>query len=116
MIWFTSDTHFGHANVLNFTDRRWETVEQMSSALVGAINARVAPADELYILGDFSFKMTAREAAAPVSYTHLSTPRGTIRASGPSSLGDRLRATWTPCGRSCRSRCSPRASAAIWTC
>ena len=64
MIWFTSDTHFGHANVLNFTDRRWETVEQMSSALVGAINARVAPADELYILGDFSFKMTAREAAA----------------------------------------------------
>lgn len=64
MIWFTSDTHFGHANVLNFTDRRWETVERMSSALVGAINARVAPADELYILGDFSFKMTAREAAA----------------------------------------------------
>ena len=64
MIWFTSDTHFGHANVLNFTDRRWETVEQMASALIGAINARVAPADELYILGDFSFKMTAREAAA----------------------------------------------------
>lgn len=26
MIWFTSDTHFGHENVLKFTDRPWETI------------------------------------------------------------------------------------------
>jgi putative phosphoesterase/phosphohydrolase len=33
MIWFTSDTHFGHENVLKFTDRPWETIQQMKSLL-----------------------------------------------------------------------------------
>ncbi len=64
MIWFTSDTHFGHANVLGFTDRPYEDVAQMNHAFVNAINERVLPDDELYILGDFSFKMAAAEAAA----------------------------------------------------
>lgn len=62
MIWFTSDTHFGHENVLKFTDRPWETIWQMNDAIVDSINGRVAMDDELYILGDFSFKMTAQDA------------------------------------------------------
>lgn len=62
MIWFTSDTHFGHENVLKFTDRPWETIWQMNDAIVDNINGRVAVDDELYILGDFSFKMTAQDA------------------------------------------------------
>lgn len=62
MIWFTSDTHFGHENVLKFTDRPWETIQQMNSVIVANINARVGMNDELYILGDFSFKMTAQDA------------------------------------------------------
>lgn len=59
MIWFTADTHFGHANVLKFTDRheRWDTVEDMDRGLVANINACVGPRDHLYILGDFSFKL-----------------------------------------------------------
>lgn len=62
MIWFTSDTHFGHANVLRFCDRPWESIEQMNKALVDNINARVAPSDTLYHLGDFSFKMPVEAA------------------------------------------------------
>lgn len=62
MIWFTSDTHFGHANVLEFCERPWGTVEEMDDALVDAINGRVAPDDVLYHLGDFSFKMTVEAA------------------------------------------------------
>lgn len=62
MILFTSDTHFGHENVLKFTDRPWETIQQMNSVIVANINARVGMNDELYILGDFSFKMTAQDA------------------------------------------------------
>lgn len=64
MLWFTSDTHFGHANALHFTDRPWDDVERMNRDLVANINACVAPGDELYILGDYSFKMTAEAAAA----------------------------------------------------
>lgn len=62
MIWFTSDTHFGHANVLDFCERPWDTIEAMNDALVDAINERVAPTDTLYHLGDFSFKMTVDAA------------------------------------------------------
>lgn len=64
MIWFTSDTHFGHANVLGFTDRhlRWPTIESMNDGIIDAINERVSVTDTLYILGDFSFKMTAADA------------------------------------------------------
>ena len=46
MIWFTSDTHFGHENVLKFTDRPWETIWQMNDAIVDSINGRVAGVDE----------------------------------------------------------------------
>ncbi len=36
----------------------------MNRAHLNAINERVAPTDDLYILGDFSYQMTAVEAAA----------------------------------------------------
>ena len=67
MIWFTSDTHFGHENVLKFTDRPWETIWQMNDAIVDSINGKVAVDDELYILGDFSFKMTARRSSCAIT-------------------------------------------------
>lgn len=62
MIWFTSDTHFGHANVLGFCDRPWDSIEDMNNAIIDNINACVAPADTLYHLGDFSFKMSVADA------------------------------------------------------
>lgn len=62
MIWFTSDTHFGHANVLAFCERPWDDVEAMNDALIKHINERVAPDDVLYHLGDFSFRTTVDAA------------------------------------------------------
>lgn len=40
MIWFTSDTHFGHENVLKFTDRPWETIQQMNSSIAVRLDER----------------------------------------------------------------------------
>lgn len=62
MIWFTSDTHFGHANVLGFCNRPWDSIDAMNTALIDNINALVAPTDTLYHLGDFSFKMSVEDA------------------------------------------------------
>ena len=62
MIWFTSDTHFGHENMLRLADRPWSTGAQMNDAMVANINSKVALDDELFILGDFSFKMTVQDA------------------------------------------------------
>lgn len=63
MIWFTSDTHFGHERVLGFCDRPWDTIAAMNRDLVDEINRWVAPEDTLYHLGDYSFKMTSEDAA-----------------------------------------------------
>lgn len=67
MIYFTSDTHFLHANVLGFMEERhnrWETIEEMNDALIANINEVVGVKDELYHLGDFSFRGTREEAIA----------------------------------------------------
>ena len=63
MIWFTSDTHFGHENVLGFCDRPWDAIQAMNDQLIDNINRLVAPDDTLYHLGDYSFKMTSADAA-----------------------------------------------------
>lgn len=62
MLWFTSDTHFGHANVLGYTGRPWSGIEAMNCGIITNINARVMPGDELYVLGDFSFSITVQQA------------------------------------------------------
>lgn len=57
MIWFTSDTHFGHENAIKFCDRPWPDAAAMERGLVASINACVGKGDTLYHLGDFSFKI-----------------------------------------------------------
>ena len=64
MIWFTSDLHLGHTKVLDFAGRPWDTIDEMNDALIANINARVAPTDTLYVLGDYSFKIDLETAFA----------------------------------------------------
>lgn len=52
MRFFTSDTHFGHARILELSDRPFETIEEHDWTLVKNWNAVVRPEDEVYHLGD----------------------------------------------------------------
>lgn len=52
--WFTSDNHFGHANVIGYCDRPFATVEAMDAELIRRWNQRVGLTDTVYILGDFA--------------------------------------------------------------
>lgn len=54
MIWFISDTHFGHANIIKHCARPFSDVGHMDAAIINAINARVLYGDTLYVLGDFA--------------------------------------------------------------
>lgn len=51
--WFTSDLHFDHANIIEYSKRPFTNVEDMNLALLDNLNTSVKAADRLFILGDF---------------------------------------------------------------
>jgi calcineurin-like phosphoesterase family protein len=53
-VWFTSDTHFGHANIVTYSGRPFADVNEMDEALVLNWNAVVKPGDVVYHVGDFA--------------------------------------------------------------
>ena len=53
--WFTSDCHFGHANIIKYTKRPFKTLDEMNSAIIRNWNSRVKPEDTVFHIGDFCF-------------------------------------------------------------
>lgn len=56
MHFYIADTHFGHGNIIRLCNRPFETVVQMDEVMISNWNSRVSDKDDVYILGDFSFK------------------------------------------------------------
>ena len=60
MLWFTSDTHYGHTNIINYTARPYRTpdgqpdVHAMNIDLVNRYNTVVTPTDTVWLLGDIA--------------------------------------------------------------
>lgn len=56
-IWFTSDLHLCHKNILKFEaeNRKFDTVDEMHEEIIRRWNAVVEDDDLVYILGDVSF-------------------------------------------------------------
>ncbi len=54
MIWFTSDLHFGHDNILKFCpNRQFDVIQDMNEFIITTINRYVKSEDTLVIVGDF---------------------------------------------------------------
>lgn len=61
MIWFTSDTHFNHANIIKYCKRPFKDVDEMNQELVKRWNEKVGHDDTVYFLGDFYFKRDGKD-------------------------------------------------------
>lgn len=55
-IFFTSDLHLGHKNILASCGRPFDTVEEMDDELIVKWNQKVGADDDVYILGDLAFR------------------------------------------------------------
>lgn len=51
-IFFTADTHFNHANVIDYCKRPFTNISEMNEAIIANWNSVVAESDTVYHLGD----------------------------------------------------------------
>lgn len=66
MIYFTSDCHFNHNNILKYEPetRPFNTIEEMNETIISNWNNVVKPEDTVYVLGDMF--MGALDAIEPI--------------------------------------------------
>ena len=60
-IFYVSDTHFGHENIIRLCERPFASVQEMNEALIENWNKRVKGGDRVYILGDMFYKTVDAE-------------------------------------------------------
>ncbi|HZH26448.1 MAG TPA: metallophosphoesterase family protein [Azospirillaceae bacterium] len=62
-VFFTSDTHFGHAGAIPRFRRPFASVAEMDAAMTERWNATVGPTDVVWHLGDFAVRRPAAAMA-----------------------------------------------------
>lgn len=63
-VWLTSDTHFGHENIIRYCGRPWPNADRMDRALLNNINSAVNYNDLLIIVGDLTLAGPTRSRYA----------------------------------------------------
>jgi calcineurin-like phosphoesterase family protein len=55
MIFFTSDEHYNHENIITYCHRPFSSIGEMNEEIIRRFNEKVGKMDEAYHLGDFSW-------------------------------------------------------------
>lgn len=56
MKYYIADNHFAHANIIEFCNRPFNSVEEMDQFMINAWNRVVTQEDEVYIIGDLIYR------------------------------------------------------------
>lgn len=62
MIYYISDTHFGHEKIINMCNRPYNNIKDMNEDIIKRWNNKVKPEDDIYFLGDFAYKISNIDA------------------------------------------------------
>ena len=62
-VYFISDLHLGHSNILKFGQRSFDSIEEHDDALVQSWNSVVRPNDLVWVLGDVAMDVQALDRA-----------------------------------------------------
>jgi len=57
MVYYTSDLHLGHKNIIRFCDRPFADVTEMDEVLIANYNKRITNSDTVFILRDLMFRI-----------------------------------------------------------
>jgi len=71
MIYFSSDFHCGHKNIIRIDGRPFEDLRDMEDKLIARWNTRVKPNDTVYHLGDFAWTFNTALRVIPKLNGHL---------------------------------------------
>lgn len=71
MNYFTSDTHFGHENVIRYCDRPFCNVQEMNLVMLSNIQQSLTDEDDLYFLGDWSMNSKYYCLIRNIPFRHL---------------------------------------------
>ncbi|WP_043361745.1 metallophosphoesterase family protein [Belnapia sp. F-4-1] len=85
-VFFTADTHFGHAGARALYRRPFASVPEMDTAMAERWNETVSPDDEVWHLGDFAIGPKPEALAALLARLHGRKHLVTGNNDGPSTL------------------------------
>lgn len=73
MIYYISDLHFGHKNILKYDKRPFNSTDEMDNFLITKWNAKVSDEDDVYIIGDICLGNPSRYLERLNGKKHLIT-------------------------------------------
>ena len=71
MKYFTSDTHFGHENIIRYCDRPFVDVREMNLVMLSNLQQMLTDDDDLYFLGDWCMNPKYYRLIRSVPFRHL---------------------------------------------
>lgn len=66
-IYFISDMHFGHRNIIKYENRPFKNIKEMDASIIENWNSVVKKDDKVFVLGDISFYN--KEKTAEIIYS-----------------------------------------------